>query len=1199
MTKTYKYLIIVFFTSLCLGWLSEFMYIKSPQKAIDMEQFQSELKIKQELATKTLEKIKDILIHSSLDSVTHSAFPDNEITYYLFSENQLVFWSENHIDTENFYPTSEFDWEYSLLPNAHCIAKCIRVDNYYILALITIKYNYPYQNETLKNTFAKGFSTNDLIEIKHDDLLKENSIRNNNTDYLFTLVNPEVSIFSDFWGYLGLILHTFSFLILFFLYANIVQFTKRKHISVQFFLLIFSILTLILGLSLYFDQPSLIYWNKLFSPFQYASNPFLASISHLAIVSLFFLASNYIFYFNVKLSSKVQTYKAFILQFVFALHFILVYFIISGLITHSSIQISILKFNDISVISIFTHFLILLWGIGLTLLFYKTHNWLKKEHKIKEAILFDIIIIILIIVLSFIFSKEDVYRLSISYSALLVVYYLPYFSRKRRSVYIYLAGWVLVYVVFFIVNSLLINNEKTISKYHVLAENIMINGNTENDKMADILLEELDLQIFNDKNIQRINTLSDTIISINNYINDNYLRGFWNKYEMRLNVASPNSELQFQYENFFKSSGSKIKNTHFYSVPTSYRDMSYLGIFPIKNINNDSIWMYMEFYPRKNFKSYSFPNLLITSMPDIQTQLGIVVAKYEGQRLIYASGKSDFPKLQNWIPKRASSFYSVYYNNKIYYVYSPDKNNYIVISEIKPYHLSAYLLYFSYTFLISLLLCWFIIWSFNRVHVRTEYHIGLTAKFQYSFIILMIISFLGIFYVSVNFIQNKYKEEQILHITNKKSYIQNALQELYYWNQDLTNVNQQQLNFDLQELSYRYQTDIHVYDNRGELVGSSQPLIFNKNLISKQISPKPFFSKFSDINQDEHIGELKYLTGYTDFLNGDFLQIGYIAVPQFFSQEEIRSEIESFLAVVIHIYLIIIFIAIILSLFIGRQLSAPLKMIENKLKQMRFGHRNEKIEYQLNDEIGKLVAQYNRTVDELENSAKLLAQSERETAWKTMARQIAHEINNPLTPMKLTIQQLQRTKSLDKDKFDAYFEKSSAILIEQIDNLSRIAGTFSNFARMPEAQFERVDIAQKLFSTVELFANNNESININFKGNKNDLFIIADPEQLIQVFNNLMKNAIQSIPANEKGKIDVEIKHDSKRVTINFIDNGCGISEEVGLQIFNPNFTTKSTGMGLGLTITKNIIEITGGEISFTTNKDKGTRFTLSFPTED
>lgn len=421
---------------------------------------------------------------------------------------------------------------------------------------------------------------------------------------------------------------------------------------------------------------------------------------------------------------------------------------------------------------------------------------------------------------------------------------------------------------------------------------------------------------------------------------------------------------------------------------------------------------------------------------------------------------------------------------------------------------------------------------------------------------------------------------------------------MYYWSQDLSTVSRQRLNFDLQELSYIYQTDVHVYDNRGLLIGSSQPLIFNKNLISRQISPEPFFTNNKNINQNEHIGKLNYLSGYTDFYNGDYLQIGYIAVPQFLSREEIRGEIEGFLSVIVHIYLIIILLAIILSLFIGRQLSAPLKMIENKLKLMRFGHRNEKIDYQLNDEIGQLVAQYNRTIDELEKSAKMLAQSERELAWKTMARQIAHEINNPLTPMKLTIQQLQRRKKMDDDSFDEYFEKSTLTLIEQIDNLSRIAGTFSNFARMPEAQFTRVDVAAKLYSVFQLFVNNHEQIKLNYEGDTSGIFVLADPEQLVQVFNNLLKNAIQAIPSEKAGLIKVKIDCVGEEVKIEIADNGIGIPEDVADKLFVPNFTTKNTGMGLGLTISKNIIEITGGKISFTTRVNKGTSFYIILPKE-
>ena len=730
-----------------------------------------------------------------------------------------------------------------------------------------------------------------------------------------------------------------------------------------------------------------------------------------------------------------------------------------------------------------------------------------------------------------------------------------------------------------------------------MAQNISINGNTENDRMADILLEELDIQILNDKKIGKLLAKTDSLSIANEYLNKTYLRGFWNKYDMRLNSASIHSELYNIYEKFISAGGSCIKNTHFYSVPTNENNMSYIGKFQANTNKNDTLLFYMEFYPRRNFKSYSFPNLLIAASPDIQTKLDIAIAKYERQKLVYSSGKVEFPVNNNWITKNTSDFYSMVYNNKVHYIYVPNNKTQIVITEQQQHEFTAYLFYFTYTFLSYFSIYCLIVWGFSLSRHKGSYRIGLTAKFQYAFILLLIISFLLIFYVSVNFIEKKYQQEQIANLENKKSYIQKALQDMYYWNQDLTAQNMQTLNLDLQELSYTYHTDIHVYDNRGVLVGSSQPIIFNKKLISNRIAPTPFFTQKANMNQYEHIGKLNYLTGYTDFYNGDYLQIGYIAVPQFFSQDEIRSEIESFLAVIIHIYLIIIVLVILVSLFIGKQLSAPLNMLENKLKEMRLGRRNEKIDYRLNDEIGQLVLHYNRTIDELEQSATLLAKSERESAWKSMARQVAHEINNPLTPMKLTIQQLQRTKTMNDGRFDAYFEKSAVMLIEQIDNLSRIAGTFSDFARMPEANFERVDVAAKLNSVVQLFINNNEQVQIDYRGAESNIFVFADPEQLVQVFNNLLKNAIQAIPSERKGKIKVSLK-DDKQVIIKITDNGIGIVDEVHDKLFAPNFTTKTTGMGLGLAISKNIVELSGGTITFESKKNEGATFTVVLPKE-
>jgi two-component system, NtrC family, nitrogen regulation sensor histidine kinase NtrY len=213
-----------------------------------------------------------------------------------------------------------------------------------------------------------------------------------------------------------------------------------------------------------------------------------------------------------------------------------------------------------------------------------------------------------------------------------------------------------------------------------------------------------------------------------------------------------------------------------------------------------------------------------------------------------------------------------------------------------------------------------------------------------------------------------------------------------------------------------------------------------------------------------------------------------------------------------------------------------------------------------------------------------------------MARQIAHEINNPLTPMKLTIQQLQRTKKLGDERFDNYFEKSTLTLIEQIDNLSRIAGTFSNFARMPEAQFVKVDVAAKLHSVVQLFAHNHEQSVVFYEGVERGIFVMADPEQLTQVFNNLLKNAIQSIPTDRSGVVNVSMRADNSNVYIDITDNGSGIPDEISDKLFTPNFTTKTAGMGLGLTITKNIIEISGGSISFKTILNEGTTFTVVLP---
>lgn len=472
--------------------------------------------------------------------------------------------------------------------------------------------------------------------------------------------------------------------------------------------------------------------------------------------------------------------------------------------------------------------------------------------------------------------------------------------------------------------------------------------------------------------------------------------------------------------------------------------------------------------------------------------------------------------------------------------------------------------------------------GFKRMNLRT--------KFQYVIVSLLLINAIYVFFASTLHVRQHYERQQRQLLRQKTTYIQKALQEMYFWNVTLGVKNEAGMNIDLRDLSFAYETDIHVYDMSGNLVGTSATDLFDRGLLSRHISPQPFFSSEHTMVLEEHIGDMRYLAAYTEFYNGNYVQIGYISVPLFVSADAIDAEADAFLAKLVPPVLLVIVLSFLLSLVIARGLTKPLSSLSDKMKHFKIGQRSNRLNYEKQDEVGQLVVRYNEMVEELEQSAEKLARSERETAWRTMARQIAHEINNPLTPMKLTIQQLQRTKNMDSERFDEYFDKSTKVLIEQIDNLSRIAASFSTFAKMPEVVTVPVNVAEKLYSVITLFRNNNENVPIRYVGAETGVMALTDNEQISQVFNNLIKNALQAIEGCDGGDIIVILKESADEVEISVSDNGCGIADEVRDKVFRPNFTTKSTGMGLGLAISKNIVEGSGGTISFDTS-DTGTTF--------
>ncbi len=483
-----------------------------------------------------------------------------------------------------------------------------------------------------------------------------------------------------------------------------------------------------------------------------------------------------------------------------------------------------------------------------------------------------------------------------------------------------------------------------------------------------------------------------------------------------------------------------------------------------------------------------------------------------------------------------------------------------------------------------------IIGIIGLIRNRGFQYMSLRTKFTYAIMTLVLVNAVYAFVVSVRYVRQTYEKQQRNVLQRKTRYLQKALQDIYFWNISLGEQHRLGMNIDLRDLSFAYEMDIHVYDMNGDLVGSSTPELFERGLLSKHIAPEPFFAKSATMIQHEHIGDMRYLAAYTELYNGSYVQIGYIAVPFFISDEEVSRQVDTFLAKLLPSCLLIMIISLLISLIMAQELTQPLTVLADKMKLFRIGQRSNRLHYDRADEVGQLVGRYNELMDELEHSTEQLARSEREGAWRTMARQIAHEINNSLTPMKLTLQQLQRTKNSGDERFDAYFERSSKLLIEQIDNLSHIAHSFSDFAKLPEVVTMEVDVAQKLTSVIQLFRNNQNNVPIRYIGVERSVMAMADGEQITRVFNNLIKNAIQAVENKEDGDIIIILKKLPNVVEIAISDNGDGIPVDLQEKIFRPNFTTKSTGMGLGLPISKNIVEGSGGTITFKTTS-RGTTF--------
>ena len=711
--------------------------------------------------------------------------------------------------------------------------------------------------------------------------------------------------------------------------------------------------------------------------------------------------------------------------------------------------------------------------------------------------------------------------------------------------------------------------------------------------------------------------------ALDQHFESQYLNGPLNKYEVKVFLfdAAYNGLYNKDTSDFHalenERSESVITNSPYLFYKESILDRHYyLSYIPVYSdtINRVIGYVVIDLDLKKVATETVYPELLQPNPNKAATgDNEYAYAVYINGKLVNQTNDIPFPvtlkydtlKDQQYIFSKVDGIRELFY--KI-----ADKRTVVVVHHhselIETVTLFSYLFGIQVTLAALILLYQLFLAYFSRGSLKGRFiRFTLRRRVHFSMLSVVFLSFAIIGYVTITFFSSEYRTSNDNKLQTAmqiaKQSVQEYLAQKNAFDRDLIfdSVSRSpSFKYFLSNLANNQKIDINIFDDQGNLFATSQEEIYDKGLISRHIRPDAYFLLNNEgrslVIQNEKVGKLAYNSAYQPLRDEHGVTLGYINVPFFTSEKDLDFQISNIVVTLINLYAFIFLISSLFTVIVTRWITYTFDIIIRQFDKLNL-ERNDRIEWPYDDEIGTLVKEYNKMVKKVEENAARLAQNEREMAWREMARQVAHEIKNPLTPMKLNIQYLQQAMRNDNPGIKQLTERVSASIIEQIDNLSYIASEFSNFAKMPEAKPEVLELGDLLNMALELYANQDDlDVHIALAGEQ--LFVRSDRSQLLRVFTNLLENAKQAIPEGRRGQIAVSLTRSGDNAIIAIRDNGTGISEEVARRIFQPYFTTKSSGTGLGLAMTRKIIEFWKGEIHFDTVEDEGTTFIIRLPIE-
>lgn len=1108
-----------------------------------------------------------------------------EIALYVFCKERLIYWNSDMNDPEQIFNNNKSEKSIFKQGNFTYLVSYAKNDTIEIYASTPLYYSNP--NFADKNKF--------IPEKIKGSYSMQFSIEDNKVQYEIEHTQKMDSHESYFIGFILLSVY----IICIYLIYNILKTLNKDNTRKQFWLFLISSVIFFLIFSqlqklLYISTSDMFGKSCLTS-----SSNISFSLGILAEFSILIMAISIMFYNSFNNEIKLKTHTRVILSSTLFIFIILTYtYLIYILISNTNIHFSFLQLYDTTPSSyIFLIIICIITSSAVFILQSIVNIIISKEQSFLYSLLaFLIVGMIMEIAFNYVITLN--YSLVTNIVGILIYLTMIWYKKSptkiksllRNILLISLITTQLTYILY------LINETKEREEMRWFA-NVIAN---ESDKaFEDKILEIVD-KIKADNNLidweKKRNFPSDD--SILNYLESKYFNiDEIKSYNKVVTLCDTNTILIFEedyeikchelFDNIFSHKNSKKVSEELYLIDDATTDSYYILRVLLSPADvKDKVYCNIEFYKEYILSNIGIPEIISSYENVLQPNLSnYSFSCYEDSILQYKYGNYNYPNdLENfrfnkeeYAKSRIFKHLNLRYNERKTIIVTVEKPRFIEI--IAP---------FSYIFIILLLIYYFNVKIERRKNLSTikeSFH----DKIQMTILMTLGLSFavagVSSFWMINNSLHKKTFEFQL---EKNKTIVKNIEEKINGENAELD------YNF-INNYKDTFFTDINIYDTNGRLLNTTQPKLFEGHkarIINRDAYEAIKMRNRFYYSTDEKIDDIEFVSSYIPLRdkNGNLMAI--INIPYFDNSMVSKSSMSIFIITYLNIILVLMGLSAVVMILTTRKTLKPLEIIQDKMKKISLGGKNEAIEWKSNDEIGNLIEIYNKLIKELEISANNLMRSERETAWREMARQVAHEIKNPLTPMKLNIQFLQMAWDEKNPDIDKKLKDTTKTLLEQIEILSNIATAFSDYAKLPKNKIETFKIKELIVNTINLY--NNEGISISLtEENESDYMIDSDKNNLSIVFGNILKNAIQAISNEDEGEIRFSIKDEGESYHIEVSDNGCGIGEEEKKKIFMPNFTTKSSGMGVGLSIVYDILQTLNGEISFVSEVGKGTTFII------